>query len=173
MATEIIIGIISGVIGVLVSVCGILIKLGGKLQILQDLKNRFEKFENKMDGLLERVSRVEGKLESSPTSSSSPVKLTSIGEEILVNSGIKEATDKSKNELSKLVKEKNPKTAYDIQEYCRDVFENFNWSDDDLNKFKKFSFQSGKWKLFDIYEVGAIYFRDILLRDPDFSNLIQ
>lgn len=116
-----------------------------------------------------RVGRIEGKLKLSPLTRHSPLRLSDIGKEILEKSGIKEITDQFKNQLLKTIQKENPKTAYDVQEATREVFQDFDFGEDNVKKLKDYAFQSGNWGLSDILEVGAIYFRDIALEEFGFD----
>jgi hypothetical protein len=116
-----------------------------------------------------RVSRIEGSLGLALLISKSPLHLSPIGEEILAQSGIKEAADKFKIELLTKIKEANPQNAYDVQEVTRRIFQEFNFGEEYTTKIKNYSFQTGKWNLSDITEVGAIYFRDIALLETGFD----
>lgn len=143
-------------------------KLNGLVDTDKRLEGKVDKVDEKVGNLVGRISRIEGSMKLSPFGAGSPVRLTPVGEEIIKQSGIGNAADQLKNELMTEIKKKNPQTAYDVQEVTKKVFQEFNWGNDNLKKFKDYSFQSGKWTLVDIFEVGAIYFRDIALRELRF-----
>lgn len=120
-----------------------------------------------------RVARIEGHLKLGPIMSSSPIHLTEAGKEILNESGIKEAADTHQIKLIEEVKKKKPETAYDLQEFVRQLFQDYDFGPEYTKKFKNYSFQEGKWGMYDILDVGAIYFRDIALKELgfDYSDL--
>lgn len=144
-------------------------KLNGLVETDKRLEGKVDKIDEKVVNLVGRISRIEGSMKLSPFGAGSPVRLTTVGEEILKQSGIGSATDQLKSDLMAEIKKKNPQTAYDVQEVTKKVFQEFNWGDENLKKFKEYSFQSGKWTLADIFEVGAVYFRDIALRELNFK----
>ncbi|MBI3442294.1 MAG: hypothetical protein HY007_00795 [Candidatus Sungbacteria bacterium] len=129
------------------------------------LEGKIDKISEQMGNIAGRVSRIEGSMRLSPLGTHSPVTLTPVGQEILEKSEIGAAADRLKDELMAKIRMENPKTAYDVQEVSKKIFQEFAWSEADLNKFKDFAFQSGKWTLADIYEVGAIHFRDLALKE--------
>lgn len=112
-----------------------------------------------------RVFRIETEFGLGPLGSHSPVRLTEAGKKILAESGIKEAADANKGTLLNSIKNRHPETAYDVQKITRDIFQNIAWSSDVVKKIKEYSFESGQWGLYDILDVGAVYFRDIALRE--------
>jgi hypothetical protein len=112
-----------------------------------------------------RVSRIEGKFGLSLLVGQSPLSLTDTGKEILLKSGIKEAADNFKDTLLEKIKSGNHDTAYDVQENVRRLFQEFDFGKEYVTKIKEYSFQSGKWSLYDILDVGSIYFRDIALSE--------
>ena len=104
----------------------------------------------------------------SPFVSGSPVQLTPAGQEILQKSGIEDAVVQRKADLMAEIKKQKPQTAYDVQEITKKAFQEFQWGEETMKKFKEYSFQSGKWTLADILEVGAIHFRDIAMTELGF-----
>lgn len=96
-------------------------------------------------------------------SAASPIKLTPKGKELLHESGSDDFVNKYKDELIKKVRDKNPKTAYDVQIIARDVVENLR-DDDRFSNFKDFVYKKGM-PLEPIFIVMGIYLRDIAL-DP-------
>lgn len=133
------------------------------------LEGKLDKIDGRVGGLDSRISRIEGSMKLSPFAATSPVQLTLVGQDILQKSGMKIAIDQKRNELIAEIKKQDPKTAYDVQEVTKKVFQDFGWEEGILKNFKDFAFQSGKWTLADIFEVGAIYFRDTALRELGFA----
>lgn len=113
-------------------------------------------------GIDKRVGRIEGKLKLSPFVGYSPLRLSKLGEEILEQSGIREAIEEFKDQLLKEIQERKPNTAYDVQEVTRQVFQEFDFGEAILKKLKNYAFQSD-WGLPDILDVGATYFRNTAL----------
>lgn len=91
----------------------------------------------------------------------SPVSLTDRGRIVLENSGGKKFVDDKIESLSGKVEEKNPNTAYDIQELSKEVIASMKDSDD-FNIFKDYLFKEGL-SIDDIVEVLSIYLRDKIL----------
>lgn len=152
--------------GILIGIIRLIWNTGKTAQKVEDIDRDIDKdIKPTLRNISDRVSRIEGALKLSPLAASSPLHLTDAGKEILKNSGMGIVANRLKDTLLIEIKKKNPKTAYDIQEVTKDVFSRFNWPEEDLKKFKDYSFQSGKWSLADIFEVGAIYFRDITLKE--------
>ncbi len=112
-----------------------------------------------------RVLRIEGQFGLGPLFSDSPIKLTEVGKQILRDSGIKEAADNNASQLLETIRAENLDTAWDIQESMRKIFQTFDFGADLVRRIKDYSFHSGKWGLYDILDVGAIYFRDIALKE--------
>ena len=141
-----------------------------KFNSLEKTDNRIEKSVKKfnrwavsIDG---RVNRIEGYLGTAPFTSQSPLRLTEIGKEILKQSGIGEMANQFKDQLLQKIREENPETAYDVQEITREVFRDFDFGSDNVRNLKEYAFQNGKWQLFDILDVGSIYFyRNIALKE--------
>jgi hypothetical protein len=129
----------------------------------------FDEVKKDVKSIDRRVARIEGKFELGATAGHSPLRLTKIGQKILQNSSIKEAADKFKDQLLEKIREENPETAYDVQEVTRQVFQDFDFGEDVVKKLKEYAFQNGEWGLSDILDVGAIYFRDIALKELGFK----
>lgn len=151
-----------------------LVYLGRKFQILDTLNDGFKKFienfeklEKDISDIGNRVSKIEGKLFGLATSTS-PLRLTPLGIEILQNSGILDIAKTKREELMKQIKEKSPKTAYDVQEITKSLFENLKLNPEEETRLKNYAFQKGI-TLKDILYTGAIYFRDIALEEIGFK----
>jgi hypothetical protein len=159
---------------------GILKKIGNLISILllgdsRDLIIRtdeavkridrdFEEVKRDVKSIDRRVGRIEGHLGLAPIVSRSPLHLTEIGEKILKESGIKQFVEERKEELLKQLKEENYTSAYDVQEWCFKIFDQFSNQPEFQEPFKDYAFQTG-YSFDEIFEVGAIYFRDIALKE--------
>lgn len=163
--------ILSSAVLVAVAIIGYFMKdkLNGLAETDKRLEGKIDKIDERVGSLISRVSRIEGSMKLSPFAAGSPVQLTTAGQEILQKSGMKVAIDQKQNELLAEIQKQNPKTAYDVQEVTKKTFQEFHWSEVALKGFKEYSFQSGKWTLADILEVGAVYFRDIALKELGFA----
>lgn len=145
-----------------------------KFDIQEKTDNRIEKSVKKITrwavSIDSRVNRIEDYFGTAPFTSHSPLRLTEIGKEILKQSGIGEMASQFKDQLLQKIREENPETAYDVQEITRQVFRDFDFGSDNVRKLKEYAFQNGKWQLFDILDVGAIYFyRNISLKEFGFN----
>ncbi len=141
-------------------------RLEDNLERLEEkLERKIDIVNGKVDDLGRRVARIEGSIKQVPFGMASPLKLNEFGEEVLRKSEIDVIAARFKNELLAEIRKQNPKTAYDAQEATKKVFQEFNWGEANLNKFKNYAYQSGQWTLAEIFEVGAIWFRDIVLKE--------
>ncbi len=116
-----------------------------------------------------RVGRIEGHLKIGLFGAHSPITLSELGRKILNESGVKDAADKYRDMLLEKIQAQNPRGAYDVQEATRLIFQAFDFGDEFLNRFKEYCFNEGQWELSDLEEVGAIYFRDIALKELGFD----
>jgi len=113
----------------------------------------------------ERVAKIEGRL-SPVTSSTSPIQLTDLGKEVLRKSGIKDFVDEKKDTLLIQLKQEHKGqsiNAYDIQEWCFKKFDTLSKESNIPKVLEEYAFKEGV-SLFDIFRVGAIYFRDIAIK---------
>jgi len=138
-------------------------------EAIKRIDKDFDEVKKDVKSIDRRVARIEGKFGLGALGSESPLVLTKIGREILENSGIKKAADQFKDQLLKQIKKEKPPTAYDVQEVTRNVFKQFDFGEDVLKQMKEYAFQNGEWGLSDILDVGAIYFRDIALKELEFK----
>lgn len=160
--------------GGIISIIIALVYLGRKFQVLDTLYESFKKFTENFDKLGDkvndignRVSKIEGKLFGVATASS-PIRLTPLGMEILQDSGILNIAKGRKEDLMKKIREKSPKTAYDVQEITKILFDNLQLIPSEETILKNYAFQKGI-TLKDILYTGAIYFRDIALEELGFK----
>jgi hypothetical protein len=131
----------------------------------EKLNNNFTFLIRQTGSIDRRVARIEGHLNLGTLTARSPLSLTAAGLEILKQSGIQEAADINKNKLLEAIKAEKPLTAYDVQEVSRRIFQTFDFGTEITERFKNYCFKSGRWGLSDVLEVGAVYFRDIALKE--------
>lgn len=115
-----------------------------------------------------RVGRIEGKLGLAPIAGGSPLRLTEIGQKILTESGIKQFVEDRKEEILNQLKKENYTKAYDVQEWCFKIFDELSNKPELQEAFKDYVFRTG-YSFNEIFRVGAIYFRDIALKELGFS----
>lgn len=139
------------------------------------LSGRLTKVETKVDNFDARLGTVEtllggnlGKL----FAKASPLKLLPKGEKILIDSGLKEYSDKHKEsilaECKKLYSKDNKKNPYDIQLIVFDFFRTMNFEEKFNDNLKIVAFNNGV-DLGVVRQIGAIYFRDICLEAEGFK----
>lgn len=142
---------------------------------------RLGKYSEKVDGLQERMNKAEAKIEdhatkivecstliderttsgSSLIKRKSPISLNEKGETILKNSASDKFVLENKDELVQKIKDKNPKTAYDVQVAAREVVETLQ-NEERFAPFKNFVYKEGI-PLEHIFIVMGVYLRDIAL----------
>lgn len=147
------------------SIIGAFIYIGKKLQILDTVEEKCKDIES----IDKRLIRVETKL-GIPVAITgfSPFRLTPIGEKILEESSMKKMVMDFKDQLLQIIKKKNPKTAYDVQETTREVFQEFDFGAENLEKIKDYCFHNPQWGISDILDTGAVYFfREVVA--PEFK----
>lgn len=142
------------------------ISINGRLDKLDIKMRKFFKWGRSADKLLRRV---EVSLADGPFGSSSPLHLSLKGEEILRDSGIGEIIKQFEESLLKAVKEADVSTPYDVEESTLAVFEEFDFGEENIKKLKNYAFNSGKWDISVILRVGAIKFRDTVLKECGFE----
>ncbi|MDD5291120.1 MAG: hypothetical protein PHZ04_03315 [Patescibacteria group bacterium] len=159
LALKIILGI--GIPSIIIG----LLCIGRKFQILDDLKDCWDKANDKLSDIDKRICKIEGKL-FGVAIGQSPIKLTPLGQEVLQNSGILEILKAQKESLIKKIKESKPQTAYDVQETTKNTFtiEKLGLSEQEANRLKNYAFSKGI-TLAEVMLAGSIYFRDIVLEE--------
>lgn len=119
------------------------------------------KLSEKLSDLSDRISKLEGNMEKMPSAymqSQSPLKLTDKGEELLKDSGGKFYIDEHIDVFIENIKKSKPNTAYDVQEYSRDLIRE-QQIQKEFNPIKDFAFQEGL-HLDLITSVMGLYLRD-------------
>mgnify|MGYP001603805387 CR=1 FL=1 len=97
----------------------------------------------------------------------SPLSLTERGLIFLESSGGQKFIDDHAPELINKVREKNPKTAYDVQELSNEIVANLK-DDEKMNPLKEFLFKDGS-SLDDLVTVMGDYLRDKILRELNWN----
>lgn len=133
-------------------------------QKVDGLEKNDEKQDNKIDDLKDRVSRLEGGLErdranSDPyTQRQSPLSLTDKGKALLLDSGGNKYLEENMSDLIEEIKARSPKSAYDVQEYAKNVIDSHT-DDDAFVPLKDYLFNEGL-KLEDLINVLGVALRD-------------
>ena len=94
----------------------------------------------------------------------SPVSLTDKGISILNESGMKAFVDTSESILSKKCLACSSKNPYQIQQHIFDLFDSLKFPEKEFAEFQHFAFEKGI-SIEIIRRVGAIYYRDIFLKN--------
>lgn len=94
--------------------------------------------------------------------SSSPLSLTSLGEELVSNSGFKDIFEIEKDNLVKMLEAKKLTTKYDVQEMSRELMDGLR-AYEAFTPIKSFAFNNGK-DFGQILRAGAILLRDYYLK---------
>lgn len=102
--------------------------------------------------------------------SHSPLTLNEKGKDILSKSGIKEFVNKVLVQLVDSIKEKNPKNAYQIQEFAKEVMSNVKINPEILPRLQKGAFDTGV-DVDTVLFVGSLYLRDLAL--PKFNFKLE
>ena len=115
---------------------------------LKDVRERFATFEGKSANLFDQHS---------------PISLTTKGNKILNESGLKKYIDSDKELLiAACGKDRKMKTPYDVQQSAFDFFDEYQFSEEIDNRLKTYAFNEGL-SMDAMRRIGAIYFRDICL----------
>lgn len=144
------------------SVIAAAIYIGRKLQILDDLKGirgRFDVVESRVGDLwADRLAPAH-----------SPRQLNDRGSKVLEESGIKSVVDGKKDELLRMVKEKNPTNAYDAETAITEVMEQLPKSFPDIVPIlKQGAFRVGA-DIDAVLFVGSIYLRNLIFKELGFT----
>lgn len=93
---------------------------------IKNLKERVDKLEGKLTEACERLAKEEGRSERDRahddlTQRESPISLSDKGKALLLDSGGQEYIETNKENLIEAIRSKNPQSAYDIQEFAKQV----------------------------------------------------
>ena len=142
------------------------IKIGEMGTDIDNIKEDIREIKPDLKDVRERVATIEGKL-SPVTVGASPIRLNDLGKKILEESGIKNFVIEKKDGLLTQFKQERtgqPTSAYDIQEWCFKTFDTLSKQPEFPEALKEYAFERGV-SLSDICRVGAIYFRDIAIKE--------
>ncbi len=170
---------ILGVCVIVITALGSYFKLQNDVKHLNadfnGVKTDVKKYGNKIAGISSSIDALSTSvnliIQDKYAAAHSPRKLTSIGIEVLENSGIKDAIDSNKKELLLMVQQADPQTIYDAEEYAIDAIKTYFTDEDhqDLNNtIKTKTFRMGQ-SIDIVYFVGGIYFRDFALPEMGFD----
>jgi hypothetical protein len=151
------------------TIAGVLILIGRKLELLDGLKDELrDNIKPDLKDVRERFSALEGKT-SGLFQSQSPISLTPKGTEFLIASKLKEYIDSNKELLNSACSQKGSMdTPYDVQQSVFEFFDNFEFPQETEKSLKTYAFDQGA-SMDALRRIGAIYFRDICLRQSGFS----
>lgn len=162
-----IIAIFSGTGFAIISAVGYLFYKTGKYQnIVDEMKITLTIVVNKLDILSNKVAALEAGVErdriyNELIQKKSPFTITEKGYIALKESGAQKFIDNNRSILIKKVEDMNPKSSYDVQEYCKQVISEYTNSDDFI-EIKEYIYEKG-FDLESIVMTMMVYLRDIIL----------
>ncbi|MDP3772271.1 MAG: hypothetical protein Q8Q94_02765 [bacterium] len=144
------------------TIIGVAVYIGRKLQILEDLKDirgRFNVVESKVGDLwADRLAPAK-----------SPRQLNEMGNKILGESGIKGIVEEKRDDLLKIIREKNITNAYDAELAVMGVMKELpKHCPDIVEKLKDGAFKVGA-NPDTLLFVGGIYLRNLIFEDLGFA----
>ncbi len=156
----------SGIVSALITLLGGLLILGKYREKVDSLEKKCEKHENKIDDMKDRISTLEGGVERDRANNpyvkrKSPLSLTDRGKAMLLDSGGESYVNANKDQLIKSIKDKNPKSAYDVQELAQRVIRE-RIDEDEFIPLKDFVYKEGI-ELKNLLQVMGIALRDAAL----------
>ncbi len=128
---------------------------------IETLKKEYKEMSTQLTECSTKLDERTQNLATSLTKRKSPLSLNEKGEDILSRSGSNKFVLENQEELVKKIKDKNPKSAYDVQVYAREVVESLQ-NEDRFTPFKDFAYKEG-FDIEFIFIVMSIYLRDIAL----------
>lgn len=160
--------IVSVVLAIVASIGTALLTLGKYKQKVDTLEDNIKTLQQEMKDLSKSVTACETRLEErqkytpeNVVKRRSPVTLSGVGTELLKKSGGDKFVDEHLNDLIERIKQKSPKTAYDVQVLSQEVLKDIQ-NDDIFNPIKDFAFKEGT-DLDVMFVVMGIYLRDIAI----------
>lgn len=150
------------------------LRLGKYQQKVDSLESDVEKLENDVKSLTKSVTACETRLEErgkySPQhllKKGSPISLSKEGEELLKAGRGDKFVEMNLEDLTNRIKEKSPKTAYDVQVLSQDILRSIQ-NEDRFNEIKNFAFKEAV-ELDSMFIVMGVYLRDLALARLGFS----
>ena len=162
------------------AIIGGLVVVGRKLQVLDDIKDDIKDTKNFCNDASVAVVEIQTHLASKGYSiknrlaytANSPLKLTEYGKDLMENSGFDKivANPEKRRFLINLVKRKNPKTNYDIQQYSMDTMaELVEINDSIVIPLKEYAYKEGL-TLEIILNSAGIVLRDEIMKELKFDD---
>lgn len=146
------------------------------------LTNTDERLEGKIDKMDNKVGETRGSIiEMQDTfermgypmkriiQATSPLNLTEYGKQLVEESGFTKILQYKKDLILGWIKERNPKTQYDAQEFSREVL--LMHKDDVVFKLlKDYTYQHGETSLEQILRAGSIVVRDEIIKELNLTK---
>jgi hypothetical protein len=168
MSNEIWVSIAGVALAIISAFVTSLLLIGKYREKVDALERKYEKIEteiHKMSGdLRECTTKIEERTSSSQTKYAkrgSPMMLTPDGQSLLKQSGGDKFIEKNKDEFVEKLRAMNPRSAYDVQESAKQVFEKMQ-NEDRFIPFKDFAFNEGL-SLDILFLVLGLHLRDIAM----------
>ncbi len=128
------------------------------------------KIENSIEWIKNEIEKIWNIVREKPiTVSNSPMVLNETGQKILNESGIKNIILENKEMLLNAIREKNPETAYDVQEIAKKVVNLLKENTDIFIRLKNGAFKSGT-NIDSVLLVGSFPLRDMALKELGFKT---
>lgn len=136
--------------------------------IKKDIKSDMKDLSSKIDTLSGQMALiVRSDVANNLSVSNSPRKLSSLGEKVLIDSGIKDVLDIKIDQIIELTRQKKPENSYQAQEAIIDVVQSLATDDDIKDAVEEGAFQSGHTP-FEVLFVGALDIRDKVMKELGF-----
>lgn len=128
-----------------------------------------ERLRTDVDKLLEFKTQAQKFIDQAIYKDQSPLSLTSFGEQLVSESGLKEIFDDVKDDLTEMLEEMEPTSQYDTQEKARALMDNLAGYEP-FKRVEQYAFDHGK-DLNQILRAGAIMLRDYYFtKHPEIVN---
>lgn len=169
---------ISAIIGGLVVIGGWLLFLGRKSQVIDDLKEGFQKIQSNIAQITNAIVEIQTHLSGRgfdiryglAITHQSPMSLTEYGEQLMRESGFYQIAEQNKRLLVDLVKGKNPKTNYDVQELSYQVLKELATQNDPIAvPIKNYAYEKGLALDF-LLQTAGIVLRDLAMTEIKFDD---
>ncbi len=152
-----------------------LLALGKYKQKIDTLEEKVGTLEKEIKDVQKELTTCSTKIDertqsyaSTLTKRKSPLSLTEKGEELLKRSGADKFIIDHKDILIKEIGDKNPKSAYDVQVFAKEVVESMS-NKEEFTSLKDFAFKEGI-EIDAIFIVMSIYLRDLALASLGFNK---
>ena len=149
-------------------------RIGRYTKTVDTLEKNVERVEGEIKAMSTKITQCETKIDertqwlsSKLTRTKSPISLSEFGEGLLKRSGSDAFVLMNQEELVQQIRDRNPKSAYDIQEFSKTVVKSLA-DEERFIPFKDFAFKEGV-DLDAIFIVMSLYLRDIALPLLDYK----